>query len=171
MSALTILSATYANAEHSAATIETDEAGVLSISAADQPDLWAAMLAAVAPAPYARPAAALGFAVNAERDRRIALGAHVSVGGQSFTIDTRDERDFRNIQGRVTAAQLALSLGQGTTFQFRDASDVTRLLSAAEIIEMGLQAMAHVEAHYAASWVLKDMASPPADVTADQFWP
>ncbi|KFC73187.1 hypothetical protein FG93_01931 [Bosea sp. LC85] len=167
----TILSAAYGNAEHTAAAIETSEAGRLSISADDHPALWAEMLAVIEPALYRAQAAAINDLVNAERDRRIARGAVVSVGGQTFTIDTRDERDFRNIQGRVTAAQLALGQDPSVMFRFRDASDVTRELSATQIIEMGMQALTHVEAHYAASWSIKDMATPPVDVSADALWP
>ena len=37
----TILSAAFANAEHTAITIITQEAGAVSISEVDRPDLWA----------------------------------------------------------------------------------------------------------------------------------
>lgn len=51
----TILSAVFANAEHSAAVLQTQEAGAVLASEADTPDLWAAMQAAVAPAAYSVP--------------------------------------------------------------------------------------------------------------------
>lgn len=53
---MTILSAAYANAEDTAAVAQTQEAGAVLLSAADTPAAWAAMLAAVEPAPYQAPA-------------------------------------------------------------------------------------------------------------------
>lgn len=48
----TILSAAYANADHTAAVLQTKEAGAVLAGLADTPDLWAQMLAQCAPAPY-----------------------------------------------------------------------------------------------------------------------
>lgn len=49
---LTILSAAYANEDATAAVAQTVQAGAVLLSAADTPDQWAAMLAAVTPAPF-----------------------------------------------------------------------------------------------------------------------
>lgn len=54
-SAYTILSARFANADHSAAIIMTREAAAVLISEVDTPDLWSAMLASGAPAAYEAP--------------------------------------------------------------------------------------------------------------------
>lgn len=51
----TILSAAFANAEHTAAVLQTQEAGAVLASEADTPDLWAAMQAAVTPTAYSVP--------------------------------------------------------------------------------------------------------------------
>jgi len=51
----TILSASYANAEHSAAVIITQEAAAVLISEHDTPDLWTEMLAWGAPVAYVPP--------------------------------------------------------------------------------------------------------------------
>jgi hypothetical protein len=52
----TIQSASYANAEHTAAIINTLEAGAVAISQRDAPDVWAAMLAKGGVGAYAAPA-------------------------------------------------------------------------------------------------------------------
>lgn len=49
----TILSAAYANAEQTAAVLQTQEAGAVLASERDTPALWAQMLAVTQPAPYA----------------------------------------------------------------------------------------------------------------------
>lgn len=51
----TILSATFANPEQTAAIIETEEAGAVLVSASDRPDEWATMLAWGEPEPYIEP--------------------------------------------------------------------------------------------------------------------
>lgn len=52
---LTIVSAVVANETGTAAVAQTEEAGAVLLSAADTPEEWAAMLAAVTPAPYVPP--------------------------------------------------------------------------------------------------------------------
>lgn len=51
----TVLSAQYANADQSAAVLQTQEAGAVLASERDTPALWAQMLATVTPAPFATP--------------------------------------------------------------------------------------------------------------------
>lgn len=51
----TILSAQYANADQSAAVLQTQEAGAVLASEHDTPDLWQQMLAEVTPADYVAP--------------------------------------------------------------------------------------------------------------------
>lgn len=52
----TFISARYANAEHTAAAVMTEEAAMVMISAADTPELWEALHKWGDPAPYAAPA-------------------------------------------------------------------------------------------------------------------
>jgi hypothetical protein len=52
----TIISAQYANPDHTSAVIITEEAAAVAISEIDTPDLWVAMLGEVTPAAYEPPA-------------------------------------------------------------------------------------------------------------------
>lgn len=49
----TVLSARFANAEHSAAVMQTEEAGAVLVGEVDTPALWEDMLAQVEPAAFA----------------------------------------------------------------------------------------------------------------------
>lgn len=60
----TFLSAAYANAEHTAAVAMTAEAAAVLLSAVDTPKHWAALHAALMPAPYAPPAPAVPQSVT-----------------------------------------------------------------------------------------------------------
>jgi hypothetical protein len=51
----TYLSAAFANPDGSAVVAQTAERGAVLLSAADTPEAWVAMLAAVTPAPYVAP--------------------------------------------------------------------------------------------------------------------
>jgi hypothetical protein len=51
----TVLSSNYANADHTSAIAMTAEAGAVAASAADTPELWAAIHAAGVPADYVAP--------------------------------------------------------------------------------------------------------------------
>lgn len=55
MSTYTILSAGYANAQHTAAVIMTEEAAAVAVSELDTPDVWAEMLAWGEPKAYSPP--------------------------------------------------------------------------------------------------------------------
>jgi len=110
--------------------------------------------------------------VNRERERRIAAGAPVALStGKTFTVQTREGRDFRNVQALVTLAQIRAANGVDDTVTFRDADNVDRTLTPGEVVEMGLQVTAHVDAHYKAAWRLKDRDPIPKDFDADEHWP
>lgn len=110
--------------------------------------------------------------VDAERDRRIALGAPVTVGDVSFVVQTRDERDFRNINGLVSKGIVLTMQGDTTTtVAFRDAGDEARLLTGAQLIAMGEAIAARTQAIYAASWTIKAISPLPGDYAADSRWP
>lgn len=53
---LTIISAVFANPDHTAAVAQTAEAGAVLLSAVDTPAEWAAMLAACTPSAFVSPA-------------------------------------------------------------------------------------------------------------------
>lgn len=108
--------------------------------------------------------------VSAERDRRIALGAVVTIGGVTFTVQTRDEIDFRNINGLVSKGILLTMTSDPSTVTFRDADNVDHVLSGAGLVSMGSQIAAHVDALYKASWALKALSPIPLDYTADSYW-
>lgn len=113
-----------------------------------------------------------GADVDVERDRRIALGASVTAGGATFPVQTRDDVDFRNINGLVSKGiVLTLQGDSTTTVTFRDAANTDHQLAATDLISMGSQVAARVEAIYAASWVIKAMGTIPADYAADNRWP
>jgi hypothetical protein len=117
------------------------------------------------------PPAPIGSDVDAERDRRIALGVAVTLAdSSSFTVQTRDERDFRNVAGLSTAALAYKALGQSPTIVFRDAANVNHNLTPDLVIEMGLKVAAATESIYARSWALKAISPIPADCTSDTYW-
>lgn len=110
--------------------------------------------------------------INTERDRRIALGAEVTVGDVTFSVQTRDDKDFRNINGLATKGVVLSMQGDAeTTVSFRDADNEERLLNGEGLISMADQVAQHVSAIYAASWALKAMTPIPADYAADSYWP
>lgn len=111
-------------------------------------------------------------AIGAERDRRIAAGHRIALStGKSFTVQTRDERDFRNIQGLSSVGVVRQAKGDAATITFRDADNEDHSMTPAEVIEMGLRVAAAVDAIYKASWALKDMTRIPADFSDDKHWP
>ena len=68
----TVLSASYANEDNTAAVVMTEEAAAVAASMADTPDLWAAMLAWGTPDAYVEPPAPLPSVVSASQ-AKIAL--------------------------------------------------------------------------------------------------
>jgi hypothetical protein len=110
--------------------------------------------------------------IDAERDRRIAEGFDAELGeGLSVPVDTRHERDFRNLNGLGTASLARLVAGDATTFTFRGADNEDHELTPAQMNALAMQAMGHVSAHYSAAWVVKEIDPLPADFAADERWP
>lgn len=86
-------------------------------------------------------------------------------------MQTRDEKDFRNINGLVSKAILLQLAGDtATTITFRDASDVDQILTAGQMIEVGSIVGAKVDAIYKKSWALKDTNPIPENYTDDTHW-
>lgn len=117
-------------------------------------------------------AASLNEAINAERDRRISLGATVSLtSGKSFTVQMRDQRDWRNTNGLGSAGIARIIAGDNSTpVTFRDADNNEHSLTPPELVEMGLQVAARVDAIYNSSWAIKAMSPIPEDFTEDKYW-
>jgi hypothetical protein len=107
-----------------------------------------------------------GEDVNAERQRRILVGAvfngvHV----------TGSEEDARNLTNLALAAQMRIAAGDTTTLTtFRDGGNVDHQLTPPQMLGLWQQASAHVSALYAASWALKAMNPIPADFANDNYW-
>jgi hypothetical protein len=110
--------------------------------------------------------------VNAERDRRIALGMLVQPTGVAapFVMQTRDPEDFRNINGLSTAAIVLKGLDPARVISVRDAADVQHDLTLDQVIELGLQVQAGVSAIYEKSWTLKAMEPIPLDYADNAYW-
>lgn len=112
-----------------------------------------------------------GQDVDRERDRRIALGAVVDIGGLAVPVQTRDERDFRNING-LAARALAAKVAQiDAVIQFRSADNTVYDMTPDHILALGEGVAAHVQAIYAAAWALKAMDRIPQDYADDARWP
>lgn len=116
--------------------------------------------------------------VNNERDRRISLGVIAMTStGKSVPMDTRvgykNDVDFRNISGMSSAAIANLD-NEELTFTYRGADNQDYELTPQEAVEVGMQAMQHVDAHYKASWQIKDaLDSETLEVNYkdDSLWP
>jgi len=110
--------------------------------------------------------------IDRERDRRIAAGFTADLGeGLSVPVDTRHERDFRNLNGLGTASLARLVASDPTTFTFRGADNDDRVLTPLQMNALAMQAMGHVSAHYAAAWAIKAEEPLPADYASDERWP
>lgn len=110
--------------------------------------------------------------VNEERDRRIVQGQSVDVSGVGvFTMDTRNEADFRNLNGLALKGTLLMIAADAvTTTEVRDSADQSHYLTGAQLISMAEQVAAKVSAIYAASWALKAMDPIPSDYADDSYW-
>lgn len=107
--------------------------------------------------------------ISAERDRRIALGCSIDFGGgMTFTADTRNDTDFRNINGLVTYAVTEQAAGRGAeaTIPFRDAANVTHILTPDQVVALGRAVSQRVALIYATSWGIKDAVAGAPDQAA-----
>lgn len=130
---------------------------------------WGLMVTAEQKADEAR--AAKIAAINAERERRIAAGATISVPGAGDIPVQGRETDVRNLQGLGLAALARVSAGDTTTITtFRDAENVDHELTPPQILALVQGAAAAAEAIIQASWAITAMEPLPDDVTADELW-
>lgn len=110
--------------------------------------------------------------VNAERDRRVALGATVQIDGYGTVPLQGRLQDQTNLLGLVTAASLRVAAGDtATTTKFRDAANVDHDLTPPQIVEMWSKGAAWISAVFEASWALKAADPIPLDYAANSHWP
>lgn len=111
--------------------------------------------------------------VNAERARRVEMGAVLPVQGYPDLIALQGRPEDRNtLIGLSMAAQLRIQQGDTTTLtQFRDRDNTDHMLTPPQVIEMVNSGMAWVEAIYKASWQLKDRTPIPDNPEDDTWWP
>lgn len=162
----TILSARYANAEHTAAQVETSEAGAVMASAVDTPDLWPAVVAA-GPTAYA-PLVDVA-AIARERERRLGLG---------FDYDFADARgvhrigttkaDLEGWSEVSTYAGALLDSGDTTTTIAIVTDTGACLVTAAEWRAIEIAAAAFRQPIWARSFAL--MQTLPANYQDDAQW-
>lgn len=109
--------------------------------------------------------------VNAERDRRERLPVIVTVAEQTFPVDTRHERDYRNINGLLHLADLYQKQGQHTQrIGFTGADNVRREFLPDEMYQLALQVFGRNDRLNARALALKGMNPIPADITDDEWW-
>lgn len=112
--------------------------------------------------------------VTAYAEQLIDDGVTISITGlsEAVHVDGRD-KDSRNVQGLVTAAQLRISAGDTTTVTtFRDGNNVMHDLTPLQVIELWQKSAAYVSAVYAASWAIKDdEGAISAHFRNDARWP
>lgn len=97
--------------------------------------------------------------VNFNRDLALSSPPEVNINQQdTIQVQTRSHLDLINIMGVVISAMILN--GQGVTsnvIQFRDANDVTRILTPTETMTMGLNVQAYVGHVYSESWRIKNL--------------
>lgn len=109
-------------------------------------------------------------AVDGERERRIALPLTVTVAGLGrFPIDM-DGTSQRNLNGLASAAILRTMQGDVTLITFRDADNVDQVMTPPQVLQMGMQVAARIDAIYKASWAIKALDPIPADFGEDSYW-
>lgn len=115
-------------------------------------------------APAAQPT---GVQVNAERQRRIAVGKVID----GVHVTGSDE-DARNLMSLALGAQMRIAAGDTETLTvFRDGDNVDHDLTPMQLLSLWQQSSAYVSALYEASWVLKALDQIPADYAGDSHWP
>lgn len=114
----TILSARFVNPQHTAAVLQTQEAGAVVASVADTPALWADMLAAVQPAAYVVPPPVVPASVSRFQARAALMQANlltqaqtVIAGADEMTkLAWADAQDFLRTSPTVAAMGAAMGL-------------------------------------------------------------
>ena len=131
-----------------------------------------AALEARAAADEARRIAEIPAKVNAERERRLIAGVTVNVSGYGdIPLQGRDQDQINLLALKDTARDLAAAGVTTAVIPFRDADNVTHMLTPAQMIELANDGKTAASAIYQASWAIKarnDLAT--IDITDDQYW-
>jgi hypothetical protein len=109
--------------------------------------------------------------IGAERERRIAMPLLVVLPGLDPFAINMDEKSQRNIQGLASQGVLLLMTSDPTTIQFLDYANEFQQLGGAQLVAMGQQAAARIQACYQAQWALMDLDPVPTDYADDAYWP
>jgi hypothetical protein len=105
--------------------------------------------------------------IDAERDRAFATGLPYEIAGEPDVVQTRPQ-DQINLLGLSAKAQRLIAAGDTeTVFTFRGLSNVNRELTAAEMDDLAMAALAHIESIYQRSWDRKD-AIDAAEAAGDR---
>lgn len=109
--------------------------------------------------------------VNAERMARFHDGCVVRLDEKTAVVLTGDEETSKNLLGRVSAASIMIARGEASTLApWRDAADVTHMLTPAQFQDLQLGSTQYVDALYAASWKIKAQGSSES-IAEDPLWP
>ena len=104
--------------------------------------------------------------VNAERERRILVGA--TFYGVAVTGDPQTVTNLANLG---LGASIRLGAGDTTTVTpYRDADNVVHELTPMQMLGLWQAAASYVSLLYQKSWALKEMEIIPQDYTDDSYW-
>jgi|GEM_PF-3424737 len=108
--------------------------------------------------------------VNAERAQREGPSTDATVGAATIPVDTRNDRDFRNLLGLALRATLRTIAGDATPFDFKDAANAMHELIPAEMLDLVNGVADGIGAVVGWSWAVKaaiDTAEDAAGVIAE----
>lgn len=116
--------------------------------------------------------------LNTERERRVAIGSSFPVPGLSTLVPlTGRPFDQTVYLALLTRASGYKALGiVDPVLKIRDGADMIHMLTPDQMIALVSQGMSWFESVMAASWAMKDGATPyedgiPADFADDEHWP
>ncbi|MGO4673821.1 DUF4376 domain-containing protein [Bosea sp. 2YAB26] len=134
----TILSATYANVDNTAALLMTEEAGAVICSAADQPVEWAALIEGPVPvAPY--PNAMDDLTAYARTTRKALEVGGITLGGVAVATDGESQR-------KVLGAYVAASRDPNWTTVWSAADGSDHPIDTPTMLAIGDAVQAHINA-------------------------
>ncbi|SEG44124.1 DUF4376 domain-containing protein [Billgrantia desiderata] len=94
--------------------------------------------------------------IDQARDQAFAAGLEYEIAGEPDVIQTRPQ-DQINLLGLSAKAQRLIATGHpDAVFTFRGLSNINHELTAVEMDELALAALAHIESIYQRSWDRKD---------------
>lgn len=110
--------------------------------------------------------------INVERERRLKIGANVSISGLANTVYvTGDEENIRNMTNLGQLSMLYIQRNANTTIPFRDAQNTLHTLTPLQMSNLWEKTVSYVSSVYQSSWAMKDMSPLPQDFLDDKYWP